>query len=149
MRLCLIQEFNKGIFDYLIATDDPAKRLEQEEHLARKPAVQPEPAPTRGRGRGKDKADQRKRKRASENDSEFGVIRGIDFQGVTTVINVDVPDSVQVTLLHTQKGKRADAFPAVRRDAGLMHVLLERIGNFVQGTRTFCCYKTAEGRAQG
>lgn len=112
MRLCLIQEFNKGIFDYLIATDDPAKRLEQEERLARKPAVQPEPAPTRGRGRGKDKADQRKRKRASENDSEFGVIRGIDFQGVTTVINVDVPDSVQVTPLAHPEGKKSRCIPS-------------------------------------
>ncbi len=99
-----LQEFNKGIFDYLIATDDPAKRLEHEEGAA-KPAPLPEPVPTRGRGRGKDKADQRKRKRASENDSEFGVIRGIDFQGVKTVINVDVPESVQVTPLHTHSGE--------------------------------------------
>ena len=91
-----VQEFNKGIFDYLIATDDPAKRLEQEEEAA-KPAPQPKPAVKKGRGKGRDR-DSRKRGRASENDSEFGVIRGIDFQGVKTVINVDVPESVQVTL---------------------------------------------------
>ena len=93
---CLhVQEFNKGIFDYLIATDDPAKRLEQEEDAA-KPAPLPKPAAVKGRGKGRDR-DSRKRGRKTENDNEFGVIRGIDFQGVKTVINVDVPESVQVS----------------------------------------------------
>lgn len=94
-----VQEFNKGIFDYLIATDDPAKRLEQEEEAA-KPAPQLKPAPVKAKGKGRDR-DSRKRGRGNErreNDSEFGVIRGIDFQGVKTVINVDVPESVQVTI---------------------------------------------------
>ncbi len=49
-----VQEFNKGIFDYLIATDDPAKRLEQEEEAA-KPAPQLKPAPVKAKGKGRDR----------------------------------------------------------------------------------------------
>lgn len=92
-----MQEFNKGIFDYLIATDDPAKRLEQQEADAEEPAPQQKAAPTASKGRGRDK-NSRNRKRGAEADSEFGVIRGIDFQGVRTVVNVDVPESVQVSI---------------------------------------------------
>jgi ATP-dependent RNA helicase DDX56/DBP9 len=82
------QEFNKGIFDYLIATDDPAKRA------GREPDEEAD-AGNRGASKKGPEKDHRKRRRA-EHDAEFGVIRGIDFKGVRTVINVDMPDTVQV-----------------------------------------------------
>ena len=75
------QEFNRGIIDYLIATDDP-KTVEQE-----KGGSPPMVDEKKGRGNGK------KRKRA-ETDGEYGVTRGVDFKGVATVINVDAPPSV-------------------------------------------------------
>ena len=95
------QEFNKGIFDYLIATDDPAKRAEQAARLddnrqqaageARKPGAKRR----RQQGGQEEQPPLRKRQRAGA-DAEFGVVRGIDFKGVRTVINVDIPDSVEV-----------------------------------------------------
>lgn len=71
-----MQEFNRGIFDYLIATDDPKKSnaMEKEEPQ--------EVSEKRGK----------KRKRP-DSDREFGVTRGVDFKGVETVINVDAPSS--------------------------------------------------------
>ena len=75
------QEFNRGIIDYLIATDDP-KIVEQEKGGG--PPVVDE---KKGRGKGK------KRKRP-ETDGEFGVTRGVDFKGIATVINVDAPPTV-------------------------------------------------------
>ena len=76
------QEFNRGIIDYLIATDDP-RTVEQEKGVG--PPVVDE---KKGRG---SKGKKRKRPEA---DSEFGVTRGVDFKGVATVINVDAPPSV-------------------------------------------------------
>ncbi|KAH9318286.1 hypothetical protein KI387_020055, partial [Taxus chinensis] len=74
-RLHMLEEFNTGLFDYLIATDDskPAKvekeSVEEVMHTS--------------------KRSKKRHKRAL--DSEFGVIRGIDFKNVHTVINFDMP----------------------------------------------------------
>ncbi|WCJ41471.1 ATP-dependent RNA helicase DBP9 [Euphorbia peplus] len=68
-RLHMLEEFNAGLFDYLIATDDkdtkeklPAENVESNNSKKKKPL-----------------------------DSEFGVVRGIDFKNVYTVINYDMP----------------------------------------------------------
>lgn len=97
-----MQEFNKGIFDYLIATDDPAKREEHAELTERAEARAEDPQPLKSGKKRKgtealQQQQQRKRARKAEADEEFGVIRGIDFKGVRTVINVDAPDTVEVS----------------------------------------------------
>lgn len=62
------QGFNAGLFDYLIATDDSdSKEREQ----------------TDGDNQGERKKSKKHKKRKS--DSEFGVVRGIDFKNVHTV----------------------------------------------------------------
>jgi ATP-dependent RNA helicase DDX56/DBP9 len=75
-RAHILQEFNAGIFDYMIATDDV------------KVATTKEPA--QGGGSGKKKG--KKGAAAVQNDKEFGVVRGIDFKDVRTVINYDLPE---------------------------------------------------------
>ncbi|PSR87907.1 DEAD-box ATP-dependent RNA helicase [Actinidia chinensis var. chinensis] len=75
-RLHILEEFNAGLFDYLIATDDnqlkEKKQVDGDSHTERK----------------------RSRKHAKQKlDSEFGVVRGIDFKNVHTVINFDMPQS--------------------------------------------------------
>lgn len=86
----LWQEFNKGIFDYLIATDDPAKRAAREPDQDSK--QQPKSKQVQQGG-----GSQIGKRGRPEQDAEFGVIRGIDFKGVRTVINVDAPDTCQVS----------------------------------------------------
>ncbi|XP_057482093.1 DEAD-box ATP-dependent RNA helicase 16 [Actinidia eriantha] len=75
-RLHILEEFNAGLFDYLIATDDnqlkEKKQVDGDSHTERK----------RSRKHTKQKLD-----------SEFGVVRGIDFKNVHTVINFDMPQS--------------------------------------------------------
>ena len=64
--LLVFQEFNAGLFDYLIATDD---RETKEKEKANEGSV----------------AETRKSKKQAKQDSEFGVVRGIDFKNVHTV----------------------------------------------------------------
>jgi ATP-dependent RNA helicase DDX56/DBP9 len=55
-----------------------------------------------GRGRGrkrKQQEKQAKQQQKARKDEEFGVTRGIDFKGVCSIINFDIPDSVQVRWL--------------------------------------------------
>ncbi|KAE8723813.1 DEAD-box ATP-dependent RNA helicase 16 [Hibiscus syriacus] len=75
-RLHILEEFNVGLFDYLIATDD-SQTKEKEQAV-----------------RDKDVHSRKSRKGAKTKiDSEFGVVRGIDFKNVHTVINFDMPSS--------------------------------------------------------
>ncbi|KAG6470946.1 hypothetical protein ZIOFF_072034 [Zingiber officinale] len=67
-RLHILEEFNAGLFDYLIATDDSQTKIKEQ----------------------KDKENRilsKKSKKQIKNkvDGEFGVVRGIDFKNVFTV----------------------------------------------------------------
>ncbi|KAJ0967713.1 hypothetical protein J5N97_024630 [Dioscorea zingiberensis] len=71
----ILHEFNVGLFDYLIATDD--------NHLKEKEQTNREKPVSKGS----------KKKLRQKLDSEFGVVRGIDFKNVFTVLNFDMPQS--------------------------------------------------------
>lgn len=64
-----LQQFNAGLFDYLIATDDNSQTKAKEE------------------AKDEDNKDNNKKKRRFKPklDAEFGVVRGIDFKKVHTV----------------------------------------------------------------
>lgn len=83
----ILQEFNKGLFDYLIATDDVHGSSSTSSMDASKNKSMGREANTDG-GRVR-KSSKRKK------DAEFGVTRGIDFKGVSTVINFDMPNSFE------------------------------------------------------
>lgn len=76
------QEFNRGLFDYLIATDDV--------HAAALAAAPQQRGKRNRRGAKRGRGQQ-----GPSKDEEFGVTRGIDFKGVATVVNFDLPSSVQ------------------------------------------------------
>lgn len=75
-RLHILEEFNAGLFDYLIATDDNRSREKEQANS------------------GESKVNPRKSKKHIKQklDSEFGVVRGIDFKNLRTVINFDMPE---------------------------------------------------------
>jgi hypothetical protein len=84
--LPLLQEFNRGLFDYLIATDDvhaPA---------AEDGGKQQQQQQRKKQGGSKEGGGGKKRRRRDE---EFGVTRGIDFKGVRTVVNFEMPGSLE------------------------------------------------------
>ncbi|XP_050375588.1 DEAD-box ATP-dependent RNA helicase 16 [Argentina anserina] len=78
-RIHILEEFNAGLFDYLIATDD--RETKEKEENKQKNA---ESKQSRKHSKPKPKAD-----------SEFGVVRGIDFKNVHTVLNFDMPLSLE------------------------------------------------------
>lgn len=77
-----LQEFNRGLFDYLIASDDSRKTG----------LVEPKPSQNVSEKKGK-------KRKHPDSDREFGVTRGVDFKGVETVINVDAPATISRQIL--------------------------------------------------
>ncbi|XP_024963005.1 DEAD-box ATP-dependent RNA helicase 16 [Cynara cardunculus var. scolymus] len=75
-RLHILEGLNAGLFDYLIATDDSDSKEKEQ---------------TDGNNQAEKKKSKKHKKRKL--DSEFGVVRGIDFKNVQTVVNFDMPAS--------------------------------------------------------
>ncbi|KAK3156421.1 hypothetical protein QOZ80_2AG0107070 [Eleusine coracana subsp. coracana] len=74
-RLHIIEAFNARLFDYLIATDDNKPKEAKQPNKENK------------------KESKMSRKHLQQTlDAEFGVVRGIDFKNVFTVINFDMPE---------------------------------------------------------
>ena len=114
-RAHILQEFNRGIYDYMIAAADDA-------------AAEKEPGVGVGGGDGggggdddeeddddddeggKKKSGKKKKGAAGKvkrKDKDFGVVRGIDFKEVSTVINFDVPPSAASYLHRVGRTGRA------------------------------------------
>ncbi len=85
-RLNIIEHFNVGNFDYLIATDESTDRRGGKSNQD-------------GEGSDEEDADGKRKKKGSKSnkrrkrDGEYGVSRGLDFRGVSFVVNVDMPTS--------------------------------------------------------
>lgn len=75
-RLHILEEFNAGLFDYLVATDDC--QIKQKGSASKDNLSKPKNS---------------KKNFKQKLDSEFGVVRGLDFKNVYTVINFDMPQS--------------------------------------------------------
>ena len=76
-RQHIVEEFNRGVYDFIIATDefsDVVEQVESDEETL------------------KDE-DETAKKRKKGQDADYGVSRGIDFKNVNAVINFDMPQT--------------------------------------------------------
>ncbi|KAI0060681.1 DEAD-domain-containing protein [Artomyces pyxidatus] len=118
-RYHVVQEFNKGVYDYIIATDESGKgEFDEDDRDAEVPEDDPEeftstqrdvpqqqdlppleddggsPGPsTKKRKRATPPPPASRKRKVRKTDAEYGVTRGIDFIDVACVLNFDLPTS--------------------------------------------------------
>jgi ATP-dependent RNA helicase DDX56/DBP9 len=115
-RYHIVQEFNRGVYDYIIATDEAGELLElaeeeaedKAEKLAQEKAIAlaaetaaeiegtekvPTPIEAPKPAAAVEHKSSKKMKNPPKQDREYGVARGIDFKNVAAVINFDMPRS--------------------------------------------------------
>ncbi|TKA25315.1 hypothetical protein B0A50_06219 [Salinomyces thailandicus] len=107
-RLHVVEEFNKGVYDIIIAADEnevvgnEGGKRKQKKRKAEVEAeaeaenntateAQPEQAPTADDATQLTKSSQKSKPNQRKPDREFGISRGIDFRHVTCVLNFDLP----------------------------------------------------------
>lgn len=81
-RLHIVDEYNKNVYNLLIATDDSDNIKEVDEELEDEEVEETE---TKTESSKKTKTDKVKK------DKEYGVSRGVDFKNVACVLNFDLP----------------------------------------------------------
>ncbi|ORX85165.1 DEAD-domain-containing protein [Basidiobolus meristosporus CBS 931.73] len=100
-RYHIVQEFNKGIYDYIIATDESALQGEKDTDDEDSESDEEATPESKETGEGEEEASEdakkksTKRKKSHRPDKEYGVSRGVDFQNVAAVINFDFPKSAK------------------------------------------------------
>ncbi|OBZ85075.1 ATP-dependent RNA helicase dbp9, partial [Choanephora cucurbitarum] len=96
-RYHIVEEFNRGIYDYLIATDESELKGEQdsddEQEDEEKEDDEASSDDEKKNGLSKHVLAKTKKGSKVQKDKEYGVSRGVDFQGVAAVINFDFPSS--------------------------------------------------------
>ena len=85
-RLNIIEHFNVGNFDYLIATDDATDRRGSSATQEMNEGGGDDEKKSK-KGGSKSSSNNKRKQR----DGEYGVSRGLDFRGVSFVVNVDLP----------------------------------------------------------
>lgn len=100
-RIHVVEEFNKGVYDIIIASDEHeilGDEDEEEESKVKEPVENsrkdmPTGANPEKEAEAESIAPSKKKRRTARKDKEYGISRGIDFKNVACVLNFDLPTS--------------------------------------------------------
>jgi ATP-dependent RNA helicase DDX56/DBP9 len=123
-RLNIIEQFNVGNFDYLIATDESTDATDTDDEESGDENDKDEIVDDDGET---PKAKKSKKKK----DDEYGVSRGLDFRNVSFVLNVDFPPSAR-SYAHrvgrtARGGAKGVALSLVESDSIEQHEVLQAV----------------------
>jgi ATP-dependent RNA helicase DDX56/DBP9 len=95
-RIHVVEEFNRGVYDIIIASDENNEMFRDEEKTGEKAEKaedndNQEDKKDDAESAEKEAQRSKKKKKAAKRDREYGVSRGIDFKNVAAVINFDLP----------------------------------------------------------
>ncbi|SPQ27029.1 f577e402-693f-4fe0-a711-d710198d7085 [Thermothielavioides terrestris] len=91
-RIKIIEEFNRGIYDIIIASDEKSELFGDE--AAGEGGDDKKESKKKSKAKeGEDNVEPPKKRRKNRKDEEYGVSRGIDFKNVAAVVNFDMPTS--------------------------------------------------------
>jgi ATP-dependent RNA helicase DDX56/DBP9 len=96
-RIHVVEEFNKGIYDIIIASDEhEVLGDEEEEGKGQEGGDEPSEGTDIKSGLKDAQAEQpqqpsKKKRRTAKKDKDYGISRGIDFKNVACVLNFDLP----------------------------------------------------------
>ncbi|ORY69793.1 ATP-dependent RNA helicase dbp9 [Pseudomassariella vexata] len=95
-RLHTIEEFNRNVYDIIIASDEN-EAIGDEDSLeattVQDGAGEEKCDSKKAKGKNTDEVPPKKKRKSSRRDKEYGAARGIDFSEVACVINFDLPTS--------------------------------------------------------
>ena len=100
-RIHVVQEFNKGVYDIIIAADDQevvgARKSRKSREAVKEDGEENEAAGSsdedENEGENTKSSQPDKRRKLSGKEKDYGISRGIDFQNVACVLNFDLPTS--------------------------------------------------------
>lgn len=121
-RCHIIGQFNRGIYNYIIATDEHDLTNAASTDMAKK--------------------EKKHGKGAKVKDYEYGVSRGIDFQNVSTVINFDFPLTVDSYIHRVGRTARVDNQGTALTFVSLTELpLLHQVEEALTGENMDCALK--------
>lgn len=123
-RLNIIEQFNVGNFDYLIATDESTDAADGDDDES-------ESGDENDDIDDDDDDDDQQAKKGKKKDDEYGVSRGLDFRDVSFVLNVDFPPSSR-SYAHrvgrtARGGAKGVALSLIDKDSYEQHEVLQAV----------------------
>ncbi|CAF1030274.1 unnamed protein product [Didymodactylos carnosus] len=104
-RLHIVQQYNDGLYDIMIATDELYYLTEPKDTTDGNEEVKPEETSTNKK---KKKTKEKSENVGRKQDKEYGVSRGIDFYRVANIINFDFPHNLDSYVHRVGRTARVD-----------------------------------------